>query len=69
MRQYESLNTDFFNLLLKTANQMNANIVNRMEKYPEQYIDLDIEEDSELVFDVLKDTFKSELKELKEKDK
>ena len=48
---------------------MNANIVNRMEKYPEQYIDLDIEEDSELVFDVLKDTFKSELKELKEKDK
>ncbi len=63
------LNTDFFNLLLKTANQMNANIVNRMEKYPEQYIDLDIEEDSELVFDVLKDTFKSELKELKEKDK
>lgn len=61
------LNTDFFNLLLHTANQMNANIVNRMENYPEQYIDLDVEKDSELEFEVLKDTFKSELKALKEK--
>lgn len=61
------LNTDFFNLLLNTANQMNANIVNRMDNYPEQYIDLDVEEDSELVFEVLKDTFKSEIKALKDK--
>ena len=63
------LNTDFFNLLLNTANQMNANIVNRMDNYPEQYIDLDIEEDSELDFDFLKNTYKSELKALKEKEK
>ena len=63
------LNTNFFDLLMNTAYQMKTNIVSRMDKFPEQYIDLNIEEDSELVFDVLKDTFKSELKELKEKDK
>ena len=63
------LNFNFFDLLMNTAYQMKTNIVNRMDNFPEQYIDLNIEEDSELVLDVLKDTFKSELKELKEKDK
>jgi len=63
------LNTNFFDLLMNTAYQMKTNIVYRMDNYPEQYIDLDIEDDSELVFDTLKDTYKSELKELKEKDK
>lgn len=69
LKRSTCLNTNFFDLLMNTAYQMKTNIVQRMDNYPEQYIDLNVDEDSELVFDVLKDTYKSELKELKEKDK
>lgn len=62
----EVLTKNYFDILLDTIEQMRDNIRYRMNKYPEQYLDLDIEKDSEVVFDVIKETYKNQIKKLKE---
>lgn len=60
------LDTDFFKTMMDTLSTMQANIRERMRKHPEQYIDLNIEEDSEFVMDDVKAAFKNAQKDLKE---
>lgn len=60
------LESDFFRIMLDTLNIMKMNVQERMKRHPEQYINLDVEADSELLVDEIKETFKSTVKKLKE---
>lgn len=60
------LESDFFKIMMDTVSVMQKNIQARMEKFPEQYIDLNIQEDSHLDIDEVKVAFKSAIKKLKE---
>jgi hypothetical protein len=60
------LDFNFFDMLMTTVKQMQENIILRMEKFPEQYIDLDIEVDSHLDLDLVKNVFKDEISKLKQ---
>lgn len=63
------LNENYFDLMLKTVEEMQQCVRNRMSVLPDSYIDLDVQQDSDIDFDSLKDEFKFTLKKLKEDKK
>lgn len=60
------LDENYFQILMDTITVMKENIVYRMTHYPTDYVDLDIDKDSEIVFDDFKHAYKSHIKGLKE---
>ena len=63
------LNENYFQVLMTTLETLKYNVIARMTNHPEIYIDLNVEEDSRLDFDTIKDVYKSQLKKLKEDHK
>lgn len=59
------LTWNFFELLKITLGDMRECIVIRMRECPHQYIDLDIEKDSEIDMELVKKAYKSKLADLK----
>lgn len=59
------LNTNYFDVFQETVKVMQSNIRQRMRSYPEQYIDLNIDVDSEIDFDACKKAFNDAVKKHK----
>lgn len=60
------LDTNFFQVMLSTAEVMQKNMLQRMADHPEQYIDLNPEVDAQIDIDEMKHTFKEKQKKLKD---
>lgn len=60
------LEENFFQVLMDTIPTLEHNVIHKMAFEPETYIDLDIHQDSEVVFDDIKEAYKNHIKKLKE---
>lgn len=65
IEQSSVLNENYFDLLLETVDIMKTNVVAKMTREPDIYIDLNIEKDSDICFDDIKSAYKRHLKKLK----
>lgn len=60
------LTENYFQQMMDALSVMKENVISRMNFHPEQYIDLNIKQDSNLDIDIVKESYKNMLKKLKE---